>query len=294
MSDEIVIWSWIFHGLKTRRSQRILCLLNLFAQLRSRTPTHTCTCVSYIINALLVPRHRWGLDGRRVEGGTSAQQQQTQLKSFLGCFPASLGWMRENWGPASSRLKTGTGKHPKLKGVFEGDVSLVWDQGRFPAAFWPDPPDVLTRPSRWRACCLHLSFCHGSGRQTTAGRVKRWLPALRSKTVISSCFPTTCQKWFIGTGVGRDGAGRGGGTPGARAVYWFVLFCPQIRRVSCALLGLDVALDLLAALLCSLERGWLLKCALGGRVLLSLGWMWKYSVLKQRKVACGNRKGYFC
>ena len=142
MLDEIVIRSWIFHGLKTRRSQRILCLLNLFAQLQSRNPTHMRTCISYIINALLVLRRRWGLDGRRVEGGmSSAQQQQTQLKSSLGYFPASLGWTRKNWGQASSCLKMGTGKHPKPKYVFEGDVSPIWDQGRFPAAFWPDPPD---------------------------------------------------------------------------------------------------------------------------------------------------------
>lgn len=200
-SDEIVIQSQILYVLKTRRSQRILCRIKFICSAPITVPcAHTCTCVSSIINAVLVPRRRWGLDGRRVEGGTSsAQQQQTQLKSSLGCFPASLGWTRENWGSASSCLKTGTGKHPKPKGVFEGeDVSPVWDQGRFPAVFWPDPSG-----------CPRLSFCPGSGRQTTAGRVKRWLPALCSKTIISSCFPTTCQKWFIGTGMGQD---EGGGT----------------------------------------------------------------------------------
>lgn len=35
----------------------------------------------------------------------------------------------------------GTGKHAKPKRVFEGDVLLVCDQGRFPAVFRPDPPD---------------------------------------------------------------------------------------------------------------------------------------------------------
>lgn len=94
---------------------------------------------------------------------SSAQQQQNQ-KSCLGCFPASL-----NEGKLRAGIilfEDGHWEALKLEGVFEGDVFARTGPGQVPCR-------VLTSSSRRLACCPHLSFCHGSGRQTTAGRVKR-------------------------------------------------------------------------------------------------------------------------
>lgn len=138
---------------------------------------------------------------------------------------ADGAWMAEGWKVGCPQRSSS-----KLKVVFEilccifrvneeklrTGIKLFenghWEARKAKTCFWgwcfagmgpgQVPCCVLTRSSRRLACCPHLSFCHGSGRQTTADRVKRWLPVLRSKTIISSCFPTTCQKWFIGTGMG--------------------------------------------------------------------------------------------
>lgn len=92
---------------------------------------------------------------------------------------------------------------------------------------------VLTGSSQRLASCPHLSFCHAQGdKQQQAGLKGDFLHSA-AKTIISSCFPATCQKWFIGTGMGQTG----GGTSGARAFYWYVLLCSQVFWRSCALLG---------------------------------------------------------
>lgn len=52
-------------------------------------------------------------------------------------------------------------------------------------------------------------------------RVKRWLPVLQSKPVIRSCFPATCQKWFIESEEGERERDDGSQNPS-----WF---CPLIH-----------------------------------------------------------------
>lgn len=95
-----------------------------------------------------------------------------------------------------------------------------------------------------------------SGRQTTAGRVKRWLPALCSKTIISSCVPATCQKWFIG----RDSLGR---HQESQSLFTSICcFVPKLAGGTVLCWGWTVTLEMYVALLCSSQSGWLPKCAL--------------------------------
>lgn len=128
-----------------------------------------------------------------------------------------------------------------------------------------------------------------SGRQTTAGRVKRWLPALCSKTIISSCFPATCQKWFIGTRMGQTGEAPVEPEP-------FTNTCCFVPKFAAELCSAGGGHSLLCVwFFCAHRKGvdcqdvpWMGVCQ------LSLGYTLAYSMLKQWRVACGNRKVYFC
>lgn len=142
---------------------------------------------------------------------------------------------------------------------------------------------VLTGSSQGLAVLSTSVLLSRSGRQTTAGRVKRWLPALCSKTIISSCFPTTCQEWFIATGT-WTGWGRHQWSQSLLPKH-AALF-PNSLDELCSAGGGQFTLGgcVCVTLLCLSESDcqnvpWMGVCQ------LSLGYTLKYSMFKQWRVA---------
>lgn len=157
------------------------------------------------------------------------QCSSSKLKIVFGILPWSFRVREEkNQYKHQAAWKWVPGSIQSQKVFFEGDALPAWDHIGFPAEFWPDLPKGASMLS----ASVLLSR---SGRQTTAGRVKRWLPPLCSKTIISSCFPHYLPEVIYRHWGGTDG----GGTNGARAFYQYVVLCSQIRWANCALLGVD-------------------------------------------------------
>lgn len=213
------------------------------------------------------------------------EYSDSNSKLSLGYLPGFLGWRRKISAQASSCLIMNPRKHPKPKGVFlrvmfcqhgtRSDSLLSFDR-IFPAAGMLSASVLLSR----------------SGRQTTAGRVKRWLPVLCSKTVISSCFPTTCQKWFIGTGMGQTG-GRHQWWSQSLLPICAALFPNSLDKLCSA--GGGQSLLMCVWLFCAPQKGDdCQNVASMGVCQLSLGYTLEYSMFKQWRVVCGNRKVYFC
>lgn len=75
-----------------------------------------------------------------------------------------------------------------------------------------------------------LSFCHSHRRPGAAGGVRRWLPALPSKTIISSCFLANCHPDLLPPRV--EGGGRAQGKPHGSS-FTRCLSRFQAKRVDC-------------------------------------------------------------
>lgn len=173
---------------KKQRSQWILCLITLIYLAPLTTP------LPYMINAFVV-WCRWGWAAR-----WDVLVQVLLWDTPLHLRGAGQGW---GWGEVPS-------SHPE--GVFDGQVS--WRGTGY---------CTMLQPSCWHIIWpVLLSLLP---RQTTAGRVKRWLPVLGSKPIISSCFPATCQGWFIGSELGEAPLEPGGFTNLCCFVPKAGLFC---------------------------------------------------------------------
>lgn len=110
----------------------------------------------------------------------------------------------------------------KPKGIFEDDVPPLWDRGRFPAAFWPDPPNG------WHVVRICPFVTAPGDKQQQAGWKGDFLrSAAKLSLAAASQLPARSDLWALGW------AGAGEGTAGARAHCQFMLFCPQIHQVSC-------------------------------------------------------------
>ncbi len=75
-----------------------------------------------------------------------------------------------------------------------------------------------------------LSFCHSHRRPGAAGGVRRWLPALPSKTIISSCFLANCHPDLLPPRV--EGGGHAQGKPHGSS-FTRCLSRFQAKRVDC-------------------------------------------------------------
>lgn len=138
-------------------------------------PGSTHNPLPYTTNAL-VAWCRWGW----------AARWDVLIQILLWDTPLHLQGAGQGWG-------WGGVLSIQPKGGFEGQVR--WHRTGFCA---------VLPPSCWHIIWpVLLSWLQRLQRQTTAGRVKRWLPVLCRKPIISSCFPATCQGWFIGAELGE-------------------------------------------------------------------------------------------
>lgn len=144
-------------------------LLHLFARLRSQTLGRTCACLRSVINAPVVPRRRWGRVARwDVCGCRRFLAQKNIFWDRSLHLEGKRGGAEDGETCHQAARKRLQASIPKSKG---GGLFLFFF---FLGRLWPVWDQVSCRAlTRWLARCPRLSFCHGSGRQTTAGRVKR-------------------------------------------------------------------------------------------------------------------------
>lgn len=160
----------------------------------------------------------WGSENTSRRGGWPVSQwplNPTQEGA------SKLGSMREGRSrDVCGELLEGYGPQPEGTRAWIAGGVRKWIQLSFhwaPGVCWDSEPasySAPSRPSQQLACCLHLFLCHVFfKRQTTAGRLKGGFLCSRAKLSIRSCFPATCQKWFIESREGKRERGDGSQHP---------------------------------------------------------------------------------
>lgn len=208
----------------------------------------------------------------------------SKLKIVFGILPWIFRVKEEKISTSITLLENKSQEASKAKRCFWGWCLASMGPCQVPC--W-----VLTGSSQRLASCPHLSFCHAQGdKQQQAGLKGDFLHSA-AKTIISSCFPATCQKWFIGTGMGQTG-GRHQWSQSLLLIR-AALF-PSFLEELCSA-GCGQSLLMCVWLFCAHQKGddcqnlpWM------DVYQLLLGYTLEYSMLKQWWVACGTRKVYFC
>lgn len=143
------------------------------------------------------------------------------------------------------------------KAFCEDGVPPLWDRGRFPAAFWPHPPDG------WHVVRICPFVTAPGDKQQQAGWKGDFLrSAAKLSLAAASQLPARSDLWALGW----DGTGRGKAPLEPERIINLCCFVPKFTGWAVLCWGLGVALDLGAAFLCSSERRRLSKCGLGGCV----------------------------
>lgn len=91
-------------------------LLHLFARLRSQTLGRTCACLRYVINALVVPRCRWGRVARWDVWPQAIPRSKKHLLDRSLHLEGKQGGAEDGETDVlPSRSETAAGKHPEVE-----------------------------------------------------------------------------------------------------------------------------------------------------------------------------------